>query len=961
MSARVSIPGSVRRTIQSIKEITGNHSDEEVYAMLKECAMDPNETAQRLLFQDTFHEVKRKRDKRKENTKEFTDSRWRPGLQGRGNRGGRGSFSSRYVANEVNSGRHAGAEKEKRINQSTEKNTGSTASPIMHDAEIKSTTPLQSSVGVLANGPSNAESWMPPQGHFSQEVGVNCIIKTEENSAIESIKKGPLADAKINIASRPSLLGSESPDQLQSGMRSAPIAVVYASASDPVLVPSFDTRAPALVGTIKREVGNKQPVEKAFNSVVLHDVADSALLSTGSKESSELLNNHMHGKLLGKESAVEVNQLLDAPQDASSSLVSSVGSMPSSNYSGRSQQHALPSIDSKESSELQNNHMHGKLLGKEAAVEANQLLDAPQDASSSLVSSVGSRPSSNYSSRSQQQSASHKVGAGKEWKAKPTQVNSAQVSGVQVTSDIVSVPAEAVDRSLPASSSAGSEDAMPKLQKKLEDLHFSDTKLVIIPNHLQVPESERSGFSFGSFDANFGLGTHSRNCADSEKSSTPLFEASQEIEENVEEPSASIQVPPPTTQEAAAYPEDPHSSTEKQENLSLMGAGISSGGPEVQEYDQSKPESTLASEGPQPSIIHTTPTYSTLGLVPQMLSQFATFEGTENQPRDASRLPSFVHHFDPSASYYTPFYRPPIDGDGRFSPFHPPGAAAKFNGNIAVVPTQTGQSPQESGNPLVVSSAVPTPVATQAAGVIQSSIPVTQQPVPVFRQPAGVHISHYHPNYLPYSQYISPFFVPPANIHPFLSNTAFPQQPPTGGIFTPAAPAPSASPVKYTISQFKSGTNSGNSTHVGMPTGYGAYNFTTAGYSPNPTMTSGNSTSNEDLTSSQFKDNNVYMTGQQSEGSAVWIPATGRDIPALQPSSFYSLPPPGQPLSFAPSQAGHGAFTGIYHPTQTVAATAVHPLLPQSQPMSGAVEMVGPPAGVYQQPQRAQINWTNNY
>ncbi|KAH7684167.1 UBA-like protein [Dioscorea alata] len=898
MSARVSIPGSVRRTIQDIKEIARNHSDEEVYAMLKECAMDPNETAQRLLLQDTFHEVKRKRDKRKENTKEFTDSRWRPGLQGRGNRGGRGSFSARYAANEVNSGRHAG-EKENRINQSTEKNTGSTPSPIMHDAEIKSTTPLQSSVGVLANGPSNAESLMPLQGHISQEVGVNCILKTEENSATESIKKGPLADAKINTASRPSFLGSESPDQLQSAMRSAPVAGVYASASDPVLVPSFDTRAPALVGAIKREVGNKQQVEKAFNSVVSHDVADSA----------------------------------------------------------------LPSIGSKESSELQNNHTHGKLLGKEPAVEANQQLDAPQDASSSLVSSVGSRPSTNYSSRSQQQNAPHKVGAGKEWKAKPTQVNSAQVSGVQVTSDIVSVPAEAVGRSLPASSSTGSEDALPKLQKKLEDLHFSDTKLVIIPNHLQVPESERSGFSFGSFDANFGLSTHSRDRTDSEKSSTPLSETSEEIEENVEEPSSSIQVPPPTTQEVAAYPEDPHSSTEKQENLPSMGAGISSGGPDVQEYDQSKPESTLASEGPQHSVIHTTPTYSTLGLVPQMLSQFATFEGTENQPRDASRLPSFVlqHHFDPSASYYTPFYRPPIDGDGRFSPFLPPGAAAKFNGNIAVVPAQTGQSPQESGNSLVVSSAVPTPVATQAAGVIQSSIPVTQQPVPVFRQPAGVHISHYHPNYLPYSQYISPFFVPPANIHPFLSNAAFPQQPPTGGIFTPAAPAPSATPVKYTISQFKSGTNSGNSTHVGMPTGYGTYNLSTAGYSPNPTVTSGNSTSNEDLTLSQFKENSVYMTGQQSEGSAVWIPAPGRDIPALQPSSFYSLPSPGQPLSFAPSQAGHGAFTGIYHPTQTVAATAVHPLLPQSQPMSGAVEMVGPPAGVYQQQQRAQINWTNNY
>ncbi|MBA0858852.1 hypothetical protein Goshw_001111, partial [Gossypium schwendimanii] len=49
-----SIPSSVRKTIQNIKEITGNHSEDEIYAMLKECSMDPNETAQRLLLQGTF-------------------------------------------------------------------------------------------------------------------------------------------------------------------------------------------------------------------------------------------------------------------------------------------------------------------------------------------------------------------------------------------------------------------------------------------------------------------------------------------------------------------------------------------------------------------------------------------------------------------------------------------------------------------------------------------------------------------------------------------------------------------------------------------------------------------------------------------------------------------------------------------------------------------------------------------
>lgn len=99
----------------------------------------------------------------------------------------------------------------------------------------------------------------------------------------------------------------------------------------------------------------------------------------------------------------------------------------------------------------------------------------------------------------------------------------------------------------------------------------------------------------------------------------------------------------------------------------------------------------------------------------------------------------------------------------------------------------------------------------------------------------------------------------------------------------------------------------------------------------------------------------------QSEGPAVWIPAQGWDISGLQPSSFYSPSPQGQHVTFTPTQAGHGAFAGIYHPTQTMGAATVHPLLQQSQSMAGAVEMVGPQAGAYQQPQRAQMNWTNNY
>lgn len=163
-----------------------------------------------------------------------------------------------------------------------------------------------------------------------------------------------------------------------------------------------------------------------------------------------------------------------------------------------------------------------------------------------------------------------------------------------------------------------------------------------------------------------------------------------------------------------------------------------------------------------------------------------------------------------------------------------------------------------------MSTTGPTPLVTQAAGLMQSSVPVTQQPVPVFRPPAGVHISHYPPNYIPYGHYFSPFYGPPPAIHQFLSNGAFPQQPQAGGVYpTPQAAAAAAAGAKFSLPQYKSGTNSGNSTHIGMPSGYGPYGSSQAGYNPSSAATAGNSNTNEDLGGSQFKENNVYMNGQQ--------------------------------------------------------------------------------------------------
>ncbi|XVF87217.1 hypothetical protein PTKIN_Ptkin18bG0101100 [Pterospermum kingtungense] len=87
------IPAGSRKMVQSLKEIV-NCPELEIYAMLKECNMDPNEAVNRLLSQDPFHEVRSKRDKKKE-TKDTVDSKSR-GANNLGSRGGR-SGSDRYT------------------------------------------------------------------------------------------------------------------------------------------------------------------------------------------------------------------------------------------------------------------------------------------------------------------------------------------------------------------------------------------------------------------------------------------------------------------------------------------------------------------------------------------------------------------------------------------------------------------------------------------------------------------------------------------------------------------------------------------------------------------------------------------------------------------------------------------------------------------------------------------------
>ncbi|KAE8695280.1 hypothetical protein F3Y22_tig00110722pilonHSYRG00044 [Hibiscus syriacus] len=859
-----SIPSSVRKTIQNIKEITDNHSENEIYAMLKECSMDPNETAQRLLLQDPFREVKRKRDRKKEslNNKESAESRWRSGQQGRGSRGGRGNFPPRYAEHETGVSKSFGPGRDNGTNLVAEKRSGQSSSTSL-ETETKESTLVASPVPVIVDGPTGvvAETSSAPARNAANQPSENSSVVSSDGSAPSpagAINKPTIAFESGDMSGPP----AASPSGCSMSTTPASSWTICFSSSDHVLVPSSDSQPPDTLGTIKHEVGGGRASAEPY-----------AVVPTERKLAS--------------------------------------------------------------ATELSSTFMRGKASSKSSGVVKNLPSESAQPSSAATHGSSLSRPSANYGSHSQV-FGPQKVGSNKEWKPKPISSNFGQGSGTAGASDVPTSSVEANTHSQPVSRVLDSEESTSKLQKKLEELHLPQRRHVIIPNHIHVPESERTRLSFGSFDASLGVTLSNVGCQESAKSPTLLSEASQDLDETSEEQASSNQNALATVEEGD-YSDHPQSPAHAPENLSGDGDVSSS----IPEYNENKQENAFLYGSHQYPVVHTPPNYN-FGPVPPIL---APVENPESQAHEVSRLSSFVvqQPFDP-ATYYVQFYRSSADNDGRLSPFPSAGIATKYNGNVAVLLPQTYQSPQEGGNTLVLTTASPTPVVTQVDGPMQSSIPVTQQPVPVYRSAAGVHLPHYPPNYIQYAPFYSPIYYPSPAIHQFINNGAFPLQPQAGTVY-PSAPSAPTTGVKYSLPQFKPGNNTSNSAHIGIPSGYGPYGSSTAGYNPSSDATTGNSTTNEDLGASQFKESNVYITGQQSGGSAVWISPPGRDMSNLAANSFYNLPPQNQNVIFAPTQVGPGSFAGIYHP-QGVAA-GVHPLLQQAQTMARAVDMGGPAPNVY--------------
>ncbi|KAM6579235.1 hypothetical protein CsatA_003009 [Cannabis sativa] len=154
--SRVSIPTNVKKTINDIREITGKqHSDDEIYAVLRECSMDPNETAQRLLYLDTFHEVKSRRERKKDvnfNTR-GSEERSPTGVQRRVKGSVQGNYGSNF-SSDVGGGRNGG----RRENGNTHFTDRGPMSPtVPYSQRMKNNAPSRVTKAVtgLPNGTAN--------------------------------------------------------------------------------------------------------------------------------------------------------------------------------------------------------------------------------------------------------------------------------------------------------------------------------------------------------------------------------------------------------------------------------------------------------------------------------------------------------------------------------------------------------------------------------------------------------------------------------------------------------------------------------------------------------------------------------------------------------------------------------------------------------------------------------------
>ncbi|XP_022721570.1 uncharacterized protein LOC111279005 isoform X2 [Durio zibethinus] len=435
------ISSPVKKTIQSIKEIVGNHSDDDIYVALKEANMDPNETAQKLLHQDTFHVVRRKRDRKKEGIgyKGSMDPRKRsenvgPGMKFRtySERSSRRGGYTRNSLPDAGVNREFRVVRDNRINQNANKDMN----PPFSQCSTSATEQVPVNVGEKGSTgiPSNQRPFSSRSSSQTSNAPSSSQLRHAWDANSSAIDRKEISEEKQtfvrNAVSR-SLAVKPNNSQAHSAAQSSSNSVVgvYSSSTDPVHVPSPDSRSSGAVGAIKREVGvvgvRRQPSENAVK---------------GSSGASGSLSNSYVGRDTSSEAFQQFPAISRADQPSHTSVAESV----------------MPGISG----------------------------------SRSFVSNQ-------YGAKQHQQVSGHQKANqhNKEWKPKSNQKSSVNNPGVFGTPKKFSSP--------PADGAKDLDLETAKLQDKFSQVNIHENENVIIAQHIRVLENDCHQLTFGSFGVEF--------------------------------------------------------------------------------------------------------------------------------------------------------------------------------------------------------------------------------------------------------------------------------------------------------------------------------------------------------------------------------------------------------------------------------------------------------------------------
>ncbi|XP_024529562.1 GBF-interacting protein 1-like [Selaginella moellendorffii] len=527
----------------------------------------------------------------------------------------------------------------------------------------------------------------------------------------------------------------------------------------------------------------------------------------------------------------------------------------------------------------------------------------PGISSTSSATDSSPPPRATYSSsRHQAPVGSQKPGVLQEWKVKPSSTVPS-VATDTYTSDFQRAPA-------------------PATTSKFED---KEDQSVIIHNQFLASADLNLNFGSLTFGSDEDSLTHKPSAVEDEPEG---------IEEEEEEPDD--QPSPSTASNPAAQNYDLPQTSAMADSLPSNSevTAVSIAVPAVSHSELSKPDSSV-----QSSHYPYLPTaYSGFGLMAQPGTQYP-YESSDSQLSDGSRFSSLHQHYsDPTASYYTPAYRPNVETDMRYPLMTSKAAAAKYSTSMTSVASLASSESGNSGSSLAQTS-------QPTSGQSVPSLPHQPLPLHAYSAQPSLHLGYNMFNY-PYLHQSVPYMHAPYQ-HSFAGNSAYPQ-PPAGSNYPPTNNYPTAA-AKYPMAQYKPVTATASTIHSASAAGYAGYTSSPAGYATNPMVTLGPaSLSYDEAALSQYKDSNVYIQSQQGEG--------------FSRESFYNIPSQSQYTAYAQQHHGHPttAYGSLYHPTQSVPAPNSHQMLQQPQTLAtaGSQGAAAAAAAYGQQPQRG---WNNSY